>query len=105
VTTIVRFGVGADDALRKLEYLLCLQIDSQETALALLELCGMHDSALPRLRAQVTAFLARAEVSNATMKRIDIDTDATSASAPTGTEEEKEEEEEEEQSEGEEIEE
>lgn len=66
VTTIVRFGVGADDALRKLEYLLCLQIDSQETALALLELCGMHDGALPRLRAQVTAHLARAEVSNAT---------------------------------------
>jgi len=30
---------------------------------ALLDLCNMHDSALPRLRVQVTAYLTRAEVS------------------------------------------
>lgn len=93
VTTIVRFGVGADDALSKLEYLLCLQIDSQETALALLELCGMHDSALRRLRVHVTAFLARAEASDSTMKRIDAGTSSASATNASATVDEEEEEE------------
>jgi hypothetical protein len=82
VATFVRFGIGSDGvALRKLEYLLCLQIDSRETAVALLDLCSMHDGALPRLQAQVRAYLARAEISSGNRAKGTLPAPTTTTSA------------------------
>jgi hypothetical protein len=57
VSAVERFGV---DGARELEFLLCHQIDSVETARALLELCAMHPK-LTQLALCARSFVTRSE--------------------------------------------
>jgi hypothetical protein len=65
IAIFMRFGIVHVAAIQELEYALCHQIDSVETALALASLCNLYDGILPQLAFQVEAYLQRVRPSPA----------------------------------------